>query len=174
MSMHNNAPQPAVLPERERHERPVDETARAHALADALVASPLIAAGDAADWEAVRLFGHIASVEHLWYSRIVGRQPAHARMAKACRPQSRAILPFNTPISSIRLVTTATDAEMARVVPYTNSAGVHFDSPVSDIVTHVTSHGSYHRGQIATRIRATEMRRRTRTTFQFSRRSQLP
>ena len=46
------------------------------------------------------------------------------------------------------------DATLRRSVSYRNSAGRDFRNTVEEIVTHVTMHGSYHRGQIARIVRA--------------------
>ena len=40
------------------------------------------------------------------------------------------------------------------MVEYRNSRGVVFQNTVAEILTHVALHGSYHRGQIAMRVRA--------------------
>lgn len=46
-----------------------------------------------------------------------------------------------------------TEEELDRVVTYQNSKGVEFHTPVDEILLHVFLHGSYHRGQVAMRIR---------------------
>ena len=45
-------------------------------------------------------------------------------------------------------------ARPARTVSYTNSKGEPWTSSVADILMHVVLHGSYHRGQIASEVRA--------------------
>ncbi|MEO7085418.1 MAG: DinB family protein [Gemmatimonadaceae bacterium] len=140
--------------------------------ADTLVAESLIAAGDSADAEAIRVYAHIASVEHLWYSRIIGRQPLHDVWPGLSPSESRDLAKQHVDLFD-KLVSTTTDGEISRVVPYTNSAGVHFDSPVAEIVMHVASHGSYHRGQVATRIRALGITPPYTDYIQFSRRDQI-
>jgi len=49
---------------------------------------------------------------------------------------------------------TLDEAEQLRVVAYRNSKGEEHRSTVEDILTHVLLHASYHRGQIASAIRA--------------------
>jgi len=43
---------------------------------------------------------------------------------------------------------------LQKPIAYKNSAGDQFTSTIEDILTHVTMHGAYHRGQIAASIRA--------------------
>src|SRR5207237_7244435 len=43
---------------------------------------------------------------------------------------------------------------LERGVTYRTSAGDQFTSTLEDILTHVSIHGSYHRGQVASLIRA--------------------
>lgn len=44
-------------------------------------------------------------------------------------------------------------AGLDREIPYTNSAGVAFQSSPRDILLHVALHGCYHRGQVALELR---------------------
>jgi uncharacterized damage-inducible protein DinB len=43
---------------------------------------------------------------------------------------------------------------MRRAITYRNSAGDEYTSTLEDILTHVSLHGAYHRGQIAASVRA--------------------
>ncbi|WP_254244926.1 DinB family protein [Hymenobacter sp. BRD67] len=52
-----------------------------------------------------------------------------------------------------QLCETADDTELNRHIQYSNSQGDAFDSQVSDILTHCVVHASYHRGQVATKMR---------------------
>lgn len=141
--------------------------------ADALVAEALLPAGDAAHSDAVRLFAHVASAEHLWYSRIIGRQTEFAVWPTLTATESRDLAAQNAELYD-RLLSTATDGDMARIVPYTNSAGLHFESQLGDIVAHVASHGCYHRGQIALRIRESGQVPPYTDFIQYTRRDQHP
>jgi len=46
------------------------------------------------------------------------------------------------------------EADLAGTIEYRNSKGEQWQSTVADVLTHVLLHGSYHRGQIASAIRA--------------------
>jgi uncharacterized damage-inducible protein DinB len=103
--------------------------------------------------EAVRLFAHLVSAQTLWLDRM-----AH-------RPQSCAVWPdWNVAecgrrLASVRqswrnflrgLEANALDTQIS----YVNTKGAHFQSAVGDIVSHVLFHGAYHRGQVASALRA--------------------
>jgi len=101
----------------------------------------------------VALFAHIAGTEHLWYSRIMGTVPDCAVWPDLPVAESRAIAERHAELFR-QLVAGSGDSEIDRVVSYRNSAGRDFRNSVGEIVTHVTMHGSYHRGQIARLVRA--------------------
>lgn len=108
---------------------------------------------DEPDSDAVRLFAHIAAVEHLWYSRIVGRPAEVAVWPTLDVGESRELAARHADLFDA-LVTGADERALARRVTYRNSKGRTYESSVADIVTHVSMHGGYHRGQIARQLRA--------------------
>lgn len=138
--------------------------------ADALVADSLEGA-PTPDREAERLFAHVASVEHLWYSRILEGQPDYAVWPTLAPSESRA-LAWSQATLFEQLVTDADDMALARVVLYRNSAGREYRNSITDIVTHVAMHGSHHRGQIVRRLRASGIEPPYVDYVQFARRDQ--
>jgi uncharacterized damage-inducible protein DinB len=52
------------------------------------------------------------------------------------------------------LLSAASDEDLVRPVHYTNSKGETYTSTVADIMMHVAMHSAYHRGQIASDMRA--------------------
>jgi uncharacterized damage-inducible protein DinB len=138
--------------------------------ADTLVADALHRA-PAQSADAVRVFAHIAVVEELWYSRIEGVPMAHAVWPDLSPGEARAIAERHADLFE-RLVSEG-DATLQRPVSYRNSAGRGFRNTVEEIVTHVTMHGSYHRGQIARIIRASGGDPPYTDYIQFMRRDQL-
>lgn len=139
--------------------------------ADAIVAESLLV-DPTPDPEAVRLFAHIASVEHLWLARIESRTPDHPVWPEAMTPSDAAALAARHADLYSRLVEGASPERLARIVAYRNSAGRDFRSRVSDIVTHVAMHGSYHRGQIARRLRSVGREPPYTDFIQYTRRDQ--
>ena len=121
--------------------------------------------------ESVRLFAHIAAVEHLWYSRIFGRSPAHDVWPALSVAESRALADEHAALFEA-LLRDADDAALGRVISYRNSAGRDYENTVADIVIHTAVHGEHHRGQIARMLRAAGREPPYTDYIQFARRDQ--
>ncbi len=98
------------------------------------------------------LLDHVVAAEHLWLSRIAGSPPRVAVWPALSAAECAALAEENAAAFQA-LLRLDTDG-LERVVHYRNSAGREFDNTVRDILLHVALHGHYHRGQIATRMRA--------------------
>jgi uncharacterized damage-inducible protein DinB len=101
----------------------------------------------------LQLLAHILSAERLWLERI-RRQP-----------QSLPVWPdFSTEQCAAQIAELARlwreffaeldPAGLSEEVTYKNSEGEPWNSTVEDILTHVVLHSAYHRGQIASLVRA--------------------
>jgi uncharacterized damage-inducible protein DinB len=122
------------------------------AWADALVLQSLRAA-HAVLKKDQDLYSHILGSEHVWLSRIKGTTAQVAvwpslTLDEAERLAGQNVTAFNEVISGL------TEEGRETPVTYRNSAGEQFISTLEDILTHVSLHGAYHRGQIAASIRA--------------------
>jgi uncharacterized damage-inducible protein DinB len=100
--------------------------------------------------KSLRWMGHIIGAEFLWLDRIEGRPaqlPVWPELAlDDCENRLRQLS---------RLLPAATRADdMGRSVRYTNSKGEPWTSSVEEILTHLTIHSAYHRGQIASDLRS--------------------
>lgn len=99
------------------------------------------------------LYSHILGSEHVWLSRIKGTTAQVAvwpslTLDEAERLAGQNMAGFNEVISSL------TEGGRETPITYRNSAGEQFTSTLEDILTHVSLHGAYHRGQIAVSLRA--------------------
>lgn len=123
------------------------------AWADERVLSALRGAPPDVAGDARTLFAHILGAEHVWLSRLEGRAPrvpvwptlSLDQCAELARENSDALDGFVAGLDA---------DDLFRRVAYRNSAGNAFEDSVEDILLHVALHGSYHRGQIATSLRA--------------------
>jgi uncharacterized damage-inducible protein DinB len=101
----------------------------------------------------LRWMGHIIGAEHLWLARILRRTaplPVWPDLTlEDCTRQLKQLSGLWQ-----EYIPGPDDAVLAQQVRYTNSKGEEWTSTVRDIVTHVTIHSAYHRGQIASDMRA--------------------
>jgi uncharacterized damage-inducible protein DinB len=99
---------------------------------------------------AVRLLAHIIGSQWLWYARLRGEPPREAVWPDisldGCEQSLDLIGSFWMEFAS--------DADMNATIAYTNSKGEPWTSRIEDVLMHVILHGAYHRGQIATLLRA--------------------
>ena len=122
------------------------------AWADALVLQSLRAA-HAVLKKDLDLYSHILGSEHVWLSRIRGTTAKVAvwpslTLDEAERLGGENVAAFRKVISEL------TEEGRETPITYRNSAGDQFTSTLEDILTHVSLHGAYHRGQIAASLRA--------------------
>jgi uncharacterized damage-inducible protein DinB len=138
--------------------------------ADALVADAL--ERDPPHADAIRLFAHIAAVEHLWFARAQGQSPVVAVWPTLTVAQARHLAAEHADLFE-QLVRSSDEKTLVRQVHYRNSAGREFDSAIGEIVTHVAMHGSHHRGQILQQLRAAGREPPYVDFIQFMRRNQV-
>lgn len=96
-------------------------------------------------------FAHIAAAHVLWLARVVGAPPALAVWPEL--DVVAALAAVRDAVGRWRALA-ADPALLARRVEYVNSAGRAWDNSVGEILTHVLFHSAYHRGQIASDLRA--------------------
>ncbi len=104
------------------------------------------------DPEAWRLYAHVLSAELLWLARLSGDPPPLPVWPELDQSDALALsLHLREDFRSFLWRQEVQD--LGRLVWYRNSAGANYQSTVEDILLHVCLHGSYHRGQIARRVR---------------------
>jgi len=102
--------------------------------------------------KALRWMAHLVGSGELWLARLRNEPPAMAVWPDLDRAQCAsgvAHLAEQWP----RYLETLRDDDLEESVGYRNTRGEDWTSTVADILTHVTMHGSYHRGQIAAAVR---------------------
>lgn len=102
--------------------------------------------------EAIKLFGHIVAAEFIWLNRI------HSRDIGDFTPWRELSLPVCATLCAanakgyVELVRSAPDLQS--ILRYKTTKGDAMETPLGDILLQVALHGSYHRGQIASRLRS--------------------
>jgi uncharacterized damage-inducible protein DinB len=99
--------------------------------------------------EALPLFAHVLAAEHVWLSRLRG-EPARVAVWPTLTLDECADLARDNAAGYEAYITACGD--FAARLRYRNQAGQEFETPIGDILTHVATHGGYHRGQVAKAI----------------------
>ena len=101
----------------------------------------------------LKWMGHIIGAEYLWLARL--RQVPAPLPVWPDLPVEECAVRLGELSSMWReYLANATPRQLAERVAYTNSKGEKWTNVVEDILTHVTIHSAYHRGQIASDLRA--------------------
>jgi len=101
--------------------------------------------------KALQIWAHVQWARRMWLSRLGHAEPPSMdegmfpawsleRVIEASGEMDRAWGAYMERL---------TEAETGRVVRYTSTEGVGYESLVADILAHVVNHSSYHRGQVA-------------------------
>ncbi len=102
---------------------------------------------------ALRLLNHVIGGELLWLARLESRPspcPVWPDFSLAqCGEQIREL-----PRRWRDYFADTSPADLTETISYVNSKTEPWTSSVADVLTHVCLHGAYHRGQIATEVRA--------------------
>lgn len=96
---------------------------------------------------------HIVAAEWLWLGRIKQWKEAFPVWPEWTRQQCEAQAGKLPPLWQ-ELVRGMRPAGLDQTAAYTNSKGEAWTSTLGDILAHVLLHSAYHRGQIATELRA--------------------
>jgi uncharacterized damage-inducible protein DinB len=103
--------------------------------------------------KALRFMCHVPATGRLWLGRL--REDATAvvvwpeHTVEQCAAEAEAIAE-----AWPRFVDGLAPADFDRAVAYRNSVGESWTNTVGDILTHVVAHSAYHRGQVASELRA--------------------
>jgi uncharacterized damage-inducible protein DinB len=102
---------------------------------------------------AVRLMAHILSAEGLWLERLKGEPQSSPVWPEFDLDQceARAIALEELWMEYLRAMSST---GLEEKISYKNSKGEWWNSTVQDVLTHVVMHSGYHRGQIASLMRA--------------------
>lgn len=95
------------------------------------------------------LFAHVLTTERIYLERPRGLDPWPQNFwLELSLPECAARVAENRlQYENFFAVLTKDDLELA--VKYHNSKSVKFQTPIKDLLTHVTLHGAYHRSQLA-------------------------
>ncbi len=113
-----------------------------------------IRAGGGTDERSLQLMSHILAAEQVWLDRLK-QQPQSVPVwpkPDLAQCESQAADLGSKWLEFLDLITAG---DVSQSVSYKNSKGEAWTSTIVDILTHVVMHSAYHRGQIASHMRAT-------------------
>jgi uncharacterized damage-inducible protein DinB len=112
-----------------------------------------IRSGGAAKERSLHLMAHIIAAERLWLERLKQQPQSTSVWPQAgvedCEKQAAEIAAVWREYLDL-----ITAGDVAQSVSYKNSKGEAWTSTILDVLTHVLLHSAYHRGQIASHMRA--------------------
>ncbi len=97
--------------------------------------------------EAARELAHVLGAEENWLARLESRAPRAAIWPDVGAPNLRQ-LAEDVHTGFAQYLDGLTEADLHRMVSYTNSAGILFETSVRDILHQVFLHAQYHRGKV--------------------------
>jgi uncharacterized damage-inducible protein DinB len=119
--------------------------------------------------KALSLFIHILSAENVWLNRLNEIDTMDLQIwPKASLEHCEQLISANRQ-GYHKFLKELNDSDYSRLISYTNSKGVAFTTSIADILTHVSLHGSYHRGQINAMLRSEGYEPRNTDYITFSR-----
>ena len=111
-----------------------------------------VAAGHETAPPVLRLFSHAVNAQCIWIARI-GGTPSPVKVWQEHDLAGIHHWHEQSSVTLSQLCAGTDEAELDRFIYYTNSQGDAYDSQVRDILTHAVTHATYHRAQVATRMR---------------------
>lgn len=105
------------------------------------------------DREIMENLSHILNAEGIWISRIDPHKGLGYTLHEVHTPETIKKLRLEITNQWMDYIRHLHDEHFYKVFQYVNTQGVQFNTVLADIISHMTHHGSYHRGKIAKRFR---------------------
>lgn len=103
--------------------------------------------------QAIKLYNHILNAHQIWNNRIEPKQPVFGVWEIHHIQDLKNINQTNYE-QTLQILD---KFDLSETINYANSKGQTFSNSIRDIFFHVINHSTYHRGQIATNFRQTEL-----------------
>jgi uncharacterized damage-inducible protein DinB len=106
------------------------------------------------DPKVFRSLAHLLVAEKVWLMRLLGQETVGIDLSPELSLEECEILVAENQHGYEKYLGTLTSANLDSLITYQNSKGKTFQTSVRDILLHLLFHGAYHRGQLASAIRA--------------------
>lgn len=104
--------------------------------------------------KAARLLAHLLVAEQVWYLRLRGEDTSVVNLSPEFSLAECERLAAENHRGYAAYMQELSPAQLESLVTYRNSKGLEFQTSVKEILLHVLLHGAYHRGQLASALRA--------------------
>jgi uncharacterized damage-inducible protein DinB len=101
----------------------------------------------------MHLFAHVLFAEKVWLTRLNEMDSSQIQIWPNPGLEDCERLVKENTEGYQAFIEQLTDHDWSRNISYRNTSGVEFKTTIFDILTHVSLHGSYHRGQISSYLR---------------------
>ncbi|OGU34973.1 MAG: hypothetical protein A2068_04610 [Ignavibacteria bacterium GWB2_35_6b] len=102
---------------------------------------------------ALKYFSHLLIAEKTWMVRIKSKEvPSNDFWPEISKNEFRELINKNIN-EYLELINNSNDKLFDEKIKYKTSKGIEFDSTLKDILTHISMHSMYHRGQVNTALR---------------------
>lgn len=101
----------------------------------------------------MKRMAHILAAEHVWFQRL-RNEPVLVPVWPDWSLEEIAVQIDQMKEGWESYLAGITDHDLASTIKYANTKGKKFESRRDDVMQHVIAHGAYHRGQIASDLRA--------------------
>ncbi|MCS6973279.1 MAG: hypothetical protein N2044_05810 [Cyclobacteriaceae bacterium] len=105
------------------------------------------------DAKTLTLFSHIMAAQLLWLHRVQGWPPPEVELWKQYSVDELSIMHAKGSEGWKQYLNHAGENDFFRHLNYTNYTGQPFENRIFEILIHTVNHATYHRGQIALRMR---------------------
>lgn len=119
--------------------------------------------------KAITLFSHVLNAQHIWASRILEQASLYTVWEEHSPEAFPSISKDNFELFAFIIE----NVDLTKEITYSNSSGNSYSNVVSDILFHAFNHSTYHRGQIASLLKANAIQPPTTDYIMIKREMQL-
>lgn len=123
---------------------------------------------------ALQVMSHGQLVRRAWLARLQGRHEVIADWFPSWTVGEIAAASAEMDAAWTDFLATLSDADLTRVASYKSSDGTAYANTVHEVLTHVSNHSTYHRGQVARLVSEAGGRRAVTDYIAMTRKSMAP
>ncbi|MDX1627625.1 MAG: DinB family protein [Fulvivirga sp.] len=109
------------------------------------------------DQDILQLFSHVLSAQIIWLNRIKGIPTTPFPLWETYKLRELRSMTEESSRNWLNLVETHPNQTFEEMIDYKNTEGKKFENTLRKIIMHVINHSTYHRGQIATKLRGMDI-----------------